>query len=320
MAHALPNANCCVFGEMRCVTMSTMLQTRWTWLPALSAVAVTGRDARPFLQGQLTNDLLGLERHPGLLAASCNREGRVLEIVRLAAERNDVLIVVRRALAGALIARLAKFVLRAQVAFEDRAEEFAVAGLLDAEPDRSWTSAAAAATGLAMLVAGSRRILLAGSRAALETTLAAVCTAPPEDWEHASIEDGEPTIHAGTAGLWLPQMLNLDLLGAVSFTKGCYIGQEIVARTQHLGRIKRRMLRYVGPPGTSVEAGQTLYCGDTLAAQVVDAANAPNGLQLLAVVELRFCSSLLGARPGGTELVPADLPYAIPAPETVADA
>lgn len=299
--------------------MPAMPSTRWTRLAALSAVVVSGDDARSFLQGQLTNDLLGLERHPGLLAATCNREGRVLEILRLATTPAGVLAVVHRALARAWIARLSKFVLRARVAFEERDDSFAIAGLMDAEPDPSWTTAAAAAAGLAILVASPRRILLAGSRPALETALAAVPEAAPQDWARLGIEDGEPVIDAATGGLWLPQMLNLDLLMAVSFTKGCYVGQEIVARAQHLGRIKRRMLRYVGPAGPAPAAGQTLYCDDQLAAQVVDAAGGPEGLQLLAVVELRFCSCLLSVRPGGTELVPADLPYTIPGPAAAAD-
>jgi len=318
-AFRLPKAICHVFAEMHCVTMSMMPQERCTPLPAHSVVAVTGPDARAFLQGQLTNDLLGLERHPGLLAAACNREGRVLETMRLAAAGEVVSIVVRRVLIPALLTRLAKYVLRARASIQECGDAQIVAGLLDAEPDPSWSLAAAATAGLTMMVAGTRRILLTGSRAALDTALADVDQTDPEDWERVSIEDGEPTVHLETAGVWVPHMLNLDLLAAVSFTKGCYTGQEIVARTQNLGRIKRRMLRYVGPAGESLWPGQTLYSGELPAAQVVVACSGPGGAELLAVVGLRFRGDLLSVRPGGTELVPADLPYAIPAPESEAD-
>jgi folate-binding Fe-S cluster repair protein YgfZ len=75
--------------------MQAMTTTRCTPLPSLSVVAVTGRDARSFLQGQLSNDILGLERHPGMLAASCNRQGRVLATIRLASDGDGVLIVVQ---------------------------------------------------------------------------------------------------------------------------------------------------------------------------------------------------------------------------------
>jgi folate-binding Fe-S cluster repair protein YgfZ len=112
-------------------------------------------------------------------------------------------------------------------------------------------------------------------------------------------------------------MLNLDLIGGLSFAKGCYVGQEIVARAQHLGRLKRRMLRYIGPPDVVLQPAQALFSAESLAAQVVVAARDASATQCLAVVELRFCSDLLGVRPGGAEFVPADLPYAIPSPATV---
>jgi hypothetical protein len=292
-----------------------MATPRWTLLPALTVVAVSGRDARSFLQGQLSNDILGLERHPGMLAAACNRQGRVLATMRLAADGDDVLLILHRTLAHTLVAQLSAFVLRADVRFADRSPHVEVAGLIDAEPDARWSQAAAAAAGLTMLVASPRRILLAGTRAALDAVLAAVPRTEPADWELASITDGEPWITPATAALWLPQMLNLDLIAGVSFSKGCYVGQEIVARAQHLGRLKRRTLRYVGPADAGLAPAQPLFSGEALAAQVIACAREGNALHALAVVELRHCSDLLGAKPGGIEFVPADLPYAIPAPE-----
>lgn len=288
--------------------------TRAAFLPACSVVAVTGRDARSFLQGQLSNDLLGLERHPGMLAAACNRQGRVLATLRLAADGDDVLMLLHRSLAHTLVAQLSPFVLRAQVRFEDRSRDLAVAGLIDAEPDAHWSQPAAAAAGLSMLVASPRRILLAGRRAALDAALAAIPRTTPDDWDRACIADGEAWIAPATAALWLPQMLNLDLIGGLSFSKGCYVGQEIVARTQHLGRLKRRTLRYAGPPDAALAPAQALFSGETLAAQVAVAVRDEHSTQCLAVVELRYCSDLLGTRPGGSEFVPADLPYSIPAP------
>jgi len=288
--------------------------TRCTLLPSLTAVAVTGRDARTFLQGQLSNDILGLERHPGMLAASCNRQGRVLATMRLAADGDGVLVLLQRAIAHTLVAQLSTFVLRADVRFEDRGRQLEVVGLIDAEPDARWSQAAAAAAGLAMLVASPRRILLAGSRAALDAALGAIPRTDTADWERTCIADGEPWITPATAALWLPQMLNLDLVGGISFSKGCYVGQEIVARAQHLGRLKRRTLRYVGPPEVPLAPAQALFSGESLAAQVVASAHDGAATHCLAVVELRFCSDLLGAKPGGSEFVPADIPYAIPAP------
>jgi tRNA-modifying protein YgfZ len=291
-----------------------MAEVRCAELAGLAVIAARGRDARSFLQGQLSNDILGLERHPGMLAAACNRQGRVLATMRLAADGESVLLIVQQSLAQTLVAQLSAYVLRADVRFEDRRRSVQVAGLIDAEPDARWSQNAAAAAGLAMLVASPRRILLAGDKPALDAALAAIPRTTPEDWDRACIADGEPSIARETAALWLPQMLNLDLIGGVSFSKGCYVGQEVVARSQHLGRLKRRMLRYVGPPGPALHPAQALFSGEAMAAQVVASAAGRDSTQLLAVVELRHCSDLLGTRPGGSEFVPADLPYAIPSP------
>lgn len=284
-----------------------MPQCRWTPLPSMSVIAATGRDARAFLQGQLTGDLLPAERHPGMLAAACNRQGRVLAIVRLAARGEAVQMVLPRDMAPLVVAHLARFVLRASVDFAD--SRHAVLGLMDAAPA---LQSAAAAAGLAVLVASPSRTLLVGDAATAHSVLAGLPESTGADWERASVEDGEPMVYPETSGVWVPQMLNLDLLGAISFSKGCYLGQEIVARAQHLGRIKRRMLRYCAPAGGAPAPGQMLYAGATPAAQVVRGSDG-SGVQCLAVVELADCGELLGARPGGAEFVPAGLPYAIPA-------
>ena len=139
---------------------------------------------------------------------------------------------------------------------------------------------------LAMLVASPRRILLTGSRAALDAALAAVQRTDPADWERACIEDGEPWITPATAALWLPQMLNLDLLGAISFTKGCYTGQEIVARTQNLGRIKRRTLRYAIAGGEPPAPLTALHNDGVKVGEVLQSARVGSGSELLAVVAL----------------------------------
>ena len=285
-----------------------MPRSRWMPLPSWSVVTATGRDARAFLQGQLTNDLLALDRHPGLLAAACNRQGRVIAVLRLAARSDAVLMLLPRAMAPLLVAHLSRFVLRSAVVFGDVTDE--VVGLLDAPPSLQVDAGRA---GIGFLVAGPRRTLLVGARPAVSAVLADVSEAAAEDWEAASIEDGEPAIYPETSGLWLPQMINLDLLAAISFGKGCYLGQEIVARAQHLGRIKRRMLRYAGPPGSQVGPGQMLYAAADPAAQVVRACGEKRN-QCLAVVALGDCGELLGAAPSGREFAPADLPYAIPAP------
>ena len=123
-----------------------------------------------------------------------------------------------------------------------------------------------------------------------------------------SIRTGLPFIVASTQELFVPQMLNQDLIDAISFTKGCYVGQEVVARTQNLGRIKRRMLRFASP--TSADPGDALTDPDAaVAGKVVRSAPSEDGHELLAVVQLAAAGPLMLA---GQVLEPLPLPYTLP--------
>jgi folate-binding protein YgfZ len=113
-----------------------------------------------------------------------------------------------------------------------------------------------------------------------------------------------------TRGEFVPQMVNLDLLDGISFSKGCYPGQEIVARTRYLGRVKRRMLRFA-TAGAAPPPGMALAGPAGPAGQVVRAAHAGTGAELLAVVMLEALPGPL-ALADGTPLAPLPLPYAVP--------
>ena len=116
-----------------------------------------------------------------------------------------------------------------------------------------------------------------------------------------------------TSGEWIPQMLNLDLVGAVSFTKGCYPGQEIVARTHHLGRARRRMARYHVISGPLPPCGQPLFVGSEKVAEVVTTAPG-DPPELLAVVDLGQLGQALTDASGSLACVPRPLPYRLPDP------
>jgi hypothetical protein len=125
-----------------------------------------------------------------------------------------------------------------------------------------------------------------------------------------AIRAGRPTVVLASREAWIPQMLNFDLIDGISFSKGCYTGQEIVARTQHLGRIKRRTFRYT--TGGAAPAPLTAVMdGSEKVGEVVNAAVAGVGCELLAVVALESAGRPLALEDGRT-LVPASLPYAIP--------
>jgi hypothetical protein len=108
---------------------------------------------------------------------------------------------------------------------------------------------------------------------------------PRSDWQLAEIRAGLPTIVTATSGEFVPQMVNLDLVGGISFTKGCYTGQEIVARMKYLGRVKRRMLRF-STPGAAPAPGAPVHASRGPVGQVVASAPASSGSEFLAVIVL----------------------------------
>lgn len=238
-------------------------------LPHLGLLRIAGADAIPFLQGQITNDARRLAAGHGLLAALANPQGRVLAVMQLLPAADGVLAILPRELLEPTADRLRKFVLRAKVRIEIVGEALAVAGANSPAP--------LTAAGLEVPAApdGYRETSLIGIGRVLGDPQRFWVVAPPAQlaahglagdpadaarrehaWRLADVRAGLAQIGAASREAFIPQMLNLDLVGAISFQKGCYTGQEIVARTQHLGRIKRRLLRVrtrIGAaPGASV--------------------------------------------------------------------
>ena len=262
---------------------------------------LSGADVRPFLARQLTCDLAELAPERVLPGAWLTPKGRVLAVLQLlAAPATDALLAVLPAsLSGAVCRRLRMFVLRDDVAIEPD-DGLVVAGLLGPAVDAA-RAAVTAGAALARLPGDGDRALLIGPPAEVDAVLEA-CAAhgarsgDDNDWRLHQVAAGFPDVLPETQEEFIPQMLNLDRIGAVSFTKGCYPGQEIVARTQHLGRIKRRMFRALAPPGAPLPAPGTpvLGAGGQAAGRVVTAARAPDGTaHLLAVVSLDAVSAPL---------------------------
>ena len=130
-------------------------------------------------------------------------------------------------------------------------------------------------------------------------------------WRLANIRAGMPQVYAATSEQFVAQMLNLDLLDAISFTKGCYTGQEIIARTQHLGRIKRRLSRLSLPSG-SWSIGQPLRLADGRSGRLTEVVRVGDGFEALAVLSLRDATGAVDADTGAGEAVSAEelpLPY-----------
>ena len=227
---------------------------RITLLNDWCAYRVEGRDAKDFLSRQLTCDLSLLSSSRSVHGAWLSARGRVLALMRVVEQAGTVIVTTDAAVAEQAIQKLRLFVLRADVRFE-RATDIALVGLMRAEkaiiaplPTFSHSDECQQLDEVTALSTDprARRIVLFGETHALSSyceTLRRHGVVPTgvDRWHQLDCEQGVARLAPQTVDQFVPQMLNLDRTEDVSFTKGCYPGQEIVARTQHLGRIKRRM-------------------------------------------------------------------------------
>jgi folate-binding protein YgfZ len=291
-------------------------------LDQYAVVRVTGADAVPFLQGQLTQDVARVGPHSLLRAALNTPQGRVVALPWLFAGDGALRLLLPAALVVPLAERLRRYVLRAKVRLEAPEPGLALVGLpattaaaLDAAFGPAPEGPRQSLAGNLSLLRFANRALLVGPPAALADCLAARASraVSASRWSLAVIAAGDAEVLAASSEHWVAQMLNLDLVDGISFTKGCYTGQEIIARTQNLGRIKRRMFRYRrGTAGMALPAPKDrLSSAGANVGEVVLAAADGDGAELLAVVNLEARDRPL-ADATGAPYLPAALPYAVP--------
>jgi folate-binding protein YgfZ len=293
--------------------------SRATALPFLGVLSIGGPDALDFLQGQFTNDVRLLADGRTQLAALCTPQGRVLALPRLRLVDGIVYALLPMDLLESMHMLLRRFVLRSRVRLQvvtDLQVRWNAAGdestAIDTCPIAA-SSVSTAPCAVAFDYAPGRSVHAAPADKT-ESVAGAPVTINSEvqrQWLTLDISDGLPQVFAATSGSFVPHMLNLDLLDAISFTKGCYTGQEIVARTQHLGRIKRRLLGYRLPSGTPPAPLAGLYRDGTKAAEVLMSAGVDGAVNLLAVTSLDARGSPLCVEDGRTA-EPVELPYRVP--------
>ncbi len=269
-----------------------------TPLPPTGILRISGADAAVFLQGQATCDVRTITRQHAALGAFCNPEGRVIANFRMVRREEDYLILLPGDLLQPVMQRLKRYVLRSKVQIlEEPGVLFGLITDADRPPEIAATlPEQAGGVGkiggllcIRMPDPGMRWLLLGAEDAAREIwhrwrkELPAGCL-PATHWQLREIRSGIPWVNQATSEAFLPQMLNLDLLGAIGFDKGCYTGQEIIARTHYRGQVKRRTYRAEVHPSVSLAPGDKLLCGDEAAGTVIDAATCEAGQELLAVV------------------------------------
>ena len=270
---------------------------------------VSGQDAINFLQNQLTNDLASLDEHHAQLSGYCAANGRLLATVLLWKSGESILMLMPHSLLAAFQKRLQMFVLRAKVQLEDVSSTQVAIGLgipqqlrldLAGLPAHALELSASLNGQLIRMpdAVGLTRYLWVGPQVDAPELWAKVASqvsvTSPAAWHWTQIQAGLPQILEPTREKFVPQMVNFELLGGVNFRKGCYPGQEIVARSQYLGKLKRRMQlastnATMALPGTEIfsDADPGQPCG-----MVVNAELGPDG-RLACLVEMKL--ELLGS-------------------------
>ena len=299
-------------------TSTTPLSRGSSHLASWGLLRASGADARTFLHGQLSNDLLALGAGEAHWTAYCSAKGRMLAgFLAWHDADGNIMLACDGALAPVLMKRLRMFVLRAKVVIEDAGAAFRLTGVIgDARGPAPFVvrhEGTATLVGLPSVEGVSRHLLI--------EPLAAASSASGDDsaWNTGMIRAGESWITAATQDQFVPQMVNLDALGGINFKKGCYPGQEVVARAHYRGAVKRRMYRaLVEGQSVSPQPGQALFSSGATAQECGQVANAvlhaDGTCELLAVVSMqsRAESPIHLGSPDGPVLAFVDLPYALP--------
>ncbi|MBI5258630.1 MAG: folate-binding protein YgfZ [Burkholderiales bacterium] len=293
-------------------------------------IRARGADAASFLHGQLTQDMLHLPPGQARLAGYCSAKGRLLaSFVAWRPADDELLLACSADVLPATLKRLSMFVLRAKCKLDDAAADWALYGLVG-DAARQWLGAAAPSAPWQVAsfvveeanaqvvrlpdVAGAQRWLLARPAAAAAPALPALA---PQAWQWLEVRSGVARIVAATVEQFVPQMVNLELVGGVNFQKGCYPGQEVVARSQYRGTLKRRAL--VFDSDAALSPGQEVFHSDDPgqpAGRVANVGALPGGAST-GLVEVKLAAVGTGTwhlgAADGPLLRPGPLPYALPA-------
>jgi len=264
-----------------------------------SLLAVRGVDASKFLQGQLTCNLNYLDQSTSSLGARCTPKGRMLSSFRIVQQADGYLLAMASELLQPQLTELQKFAVFSKVKLSDESAAWVRFGMIRSESLLQKYGFDLPATAnsmawhdgqLAIRVGEALVELWVPSEQAVATRAqltADLTEAPLNDWLLDQIRAGIGQVFGATRELFIPQMLNLQALGGVSFKKGCYTGQEIVARMQYLGKLKRRLYR-LGLPGSQLPAiGSEIFSPvhSSAVGEVVLAAHADDSIELLAVLQ-----------------------------------
>ncbi len=281
-------------------------------LSYLGLICISGSDAQSFLQGQLSCDIRTLDTNTATYGGYCTPKGRLLSsfLIWRGAENTDYWLQLPVNLVQPMIKRLSMFVMRAKVVLQDKTDALVRIGIVGRNAmallNECLTEITPTLHTLSVLHTDKGQVIRHSDyRVEIITTPAQANTtweqckrvmtpAETDCWKWQEICEGIPTIQIETQEAFIPQMINLDKIGGVSFQKGCYPGQEIVARTQYLGKLKKRLYRAYIKSSNTVAAGDLLYSEDMeqqASGMIINAApafssNTNGGSDVLAVIQI----------------------------------
>lgn len=305
--NAVIENNCVMhFGDITEERKDTQTETIMADLSHYGLIRFSGDDTHTFLQSQLSCDIREINLQKAQYGSYCTPKGRVLASFLLWQVNNDLLMQLPAGLTASIKKRLALYVLRSKVQLIDASDSLIRIGIAGPHADtliEEITGSSCSSDQAPLHIIHNEKITvlyLARNRMMLITPIENAPTlwkrlsqdttpVGASCWDWLNIQSGIPVILPETQEEFLPQMINLDAIGGISFKKGCYPGQEIVARTQYLGKLKRRMFLAHIATGKTVKTGDALYStdmNDQSSGNIVNTVSSPEGgFDVLAVIQ-----------------------------------
>ncbi len=306
-------------------------------LSHFSTVVIAGEDASHFIQGQFTNDVNKVDEDHSQISGFCNKKGRMIANFRLFQHQQNYFISIRNDLVERSISHLQSFIVRSQVAIQEISEQLIHIGISGKHAEsllsafisplhKEDDSVSHNEDYIAIRIAGTtpRYEIFCSLEQAKKLWQAVSQQAKVSNsasWDYLNIVNGLPFIDSNTSEEFVPQMANMELINGVSFEKGCYTGQEIIARTHYLGKQKRRTYRIRINTETEPKAGEQLatetstenqYTGTLISVLPI----AENEYEALSVIQIKAAEEeKLKLKNAEAKITLLDLPYSMEAEE-----
>jgi folate-binding protein YgfZ len=254
-------------------------------LDHFSIISISGADSTEFIQGQMTQDISAIGDDEARMTAILNPQGRVMSTALIMHWDDSIILVLNKDTVDDLIVWLSRFILRSKVTVSRL--EAHIYGL-----NQNLANIESDSLDLEKEIFCLRSIETDAERTLLITkslhdfSKSSITTMSSRNWQLADIQAGIPIIYKENIAKFIPQMVNLDLINGISFNKGCYTGQEIVARVQHRGKIKRRMFHIsTQQSNTEIRPGTPVLLGDSEVGTIIQSEQYKNQIHSLAVIK-----------------------------------